>query len=406
MPFHRRIKRTPKPGKPPKQAAPPRPAVRELKEIYKALYTTDIGQRLASLIKAFHWYELGLMYLAFKYPTDFVSAKDPKTQQPIIVPRDPAEAKSMDRAIKSRLLGLNTTYNAEKETAFRTALKLYEKVCAKLEPPGVDLYYAQLDSKAAQMQEKQARMEIKYGTITELLAKALKPVNAQGQPVTLQVGHVQDPYRMDPERSQLTLRRDVVKELRHQFRRQGLLAVVRTVLDPVSRICCMKPKLDEAGKQIGYEVTWKDMYETSKKLLDNLIAFGATDEAPKRMVRPAHAAKAMVAGQAKPRVPRAPGVGGLRQGPKLVDAFVIGSDIAKVFTQLADGQEHDMAALQKMITAQLRGRLRVIHDVGQRKQAAQGKGWSVEINGTKTRVVFSSPEIQQAVIQAAKTATP
>lgn len=377
---HRKT-RAPKPPKPPKMV---RPSTRDLRNLYRGLVTTDQGQRIARLSAAMQWFDKqGLPYVLFKSGGQYTVD----------------QAKYIDRATKCRLLGMGTHSNAEKETAYRQAVKQYEKACDMLQLPALDLFYKDLDVKAQTLQTKQERLEAKFGTITEMLQKALAPTNVDGKPIKIQAGQVSQPFQMDPERQQFTLRRDLIKALRVKFRREGLLAVVRSVIDPLSRMAAMEPEKDAAGNPTGkYLVLGQKRFEKAMLFLDNLIAYGKLAESPKRMVRKAMAPPDPNAPQ-KPKAVRPAGAHSPLRGPKLMDAFVIGSDIAKVFTTLSDGKEHSENELQKMITAQLAGRLHVIDTVGRTKMAA-GPGWRVERGGGKAKLSFSDSAFHQQVQQA------
>lgn len=376
MPRSRRV-RAPKPPKPPKLK---RPATRDLRIIYKGLVTTDQGQRIARLNAALQWYDKqALPYVVFKNKGQYTVE----------------QAKQIDKATKCRLLGMGTHSNQEKETAYRQSIKLYEKVCIELAPPALDPFYTDLDQKAASLKTKQERLEAKYGTITEMLQKALRPINAEGKEIQIQAGQVQQPYQMDPQRSQFTMRRDLIKALRTKFRREGLLAVVRAVLDPLSRMSAMEAEKDGEGNPTGkYIVLGQKRFDKAMQMLDSLIAYGKLPESPKRMVRKVIPIDPNA--PPKQKVPRQPGAHSPLRGPKLLGAFVVGSDIAKVFSKLSDGLEHPEAELQKMITAQLAGRLHVIDTVG-RTKGATDKGWRVERKGGKAKLVFTDAAFHQHV---------
>lgn len=392
MPRHFRY-RTPRPPKPPKAPKIKKPLLSDLKQIYKGLFTTDEGQRIACLNAAMQWYDnQALPYVVFTNKGTYT------TQQ----------AKALDRAVKCRRQGMGTTFNAEKETSYRTAIKQYELVCDTLSPVKIDTYYTDLDAQAAKLEAKQKKLEERYGTLSELLTKALKPVGMEGQDVAIQVGQVKNEFQMDPARSQLTLRRDVVRELRRRVRAEGLLPVVFTVLDPLSRMCAMRPQYDQSGVPTGgYVVAPSDQRTMERKLMANFLQWAATADAPKRLVRPVTDLSAVPTGATSGAQRKAPSAFG-KKGPKIADAFLQGTIIANLFTALMDGNLRKYEDLRNVIhgnQSTLISKLRWIDGVGRRKLTATGgsSGWTVEFNTDDCYVKYGSTVYQQAV-QASVTA--
>ena len=367
--------------KPPKGVKQKRPLVSELRSIYKDLVSLDAGQRLNCLAQAMAWYDNALPYLLGK--TGALTTE---------------QAKDWDTAAKCRDRGISTTFNGEKESAFKQALIRYQKVCdAVLSPPDVRLFYAELDQDESRIKERQERMEQKYGQLLDLLNKSLKPVNVDGKPVEIKIGNIQNNYQMDPERSSFTLQRAMVKELRTVARLEGLLVVVFELLKPLSKLCSLKPEQDAAGIKTGrYVTTASEQMQAYDKLLSNFIEYcKIPDATPKRLVKPqlgpgAVTAKAPRAASSTPRTPGAPARGPLRGG-----IFVDGTAVSWIFTQLVSGETKSIKELQKNVNADIIGRLQRIDSVG-RQQALRDSvntfRVKIDAKSDSARMVFPTPE--------------
>lgn len=364
--------------KAPKQVAPGRPYARDLRAIYKNLATTDDGQRLNALAQALHWYDIAIPYVIARHGA-----------------RTADQAKAWDIAAKCRDRGVSTTFNGEKETAFVTALKRYQKVVSELEPPDLGEYYEELKQNETRLKLRQDKLEERFGNVVDLLNAALKPVNADGKVVEIKVGIVNQSYMMDPARSQLTLHRNMVKELRTMVRVEGLLVVVMELLEPLAKVCIMKPETDSTGQATGrYIAGEKEQRLMEKKLLWNLIEFcKKSDSAPKRLVK-SEMARTLTSVSTGQKVQRTLGSGRLTRGPLRAGLFVDKTAAATVFNILLDGQYHTVADLQKLIPAKISNRLHVIDVTGRRLAAKDGMGWQVRVEAGRAKLEFTTPETQ------------
>lgn len=370
--------RAPRPPKMPKPKRPDRPLGRDLRAVYKGLLTADQGQRLASLAKAMQWYDAAQPYLLF-------------TQGALT----PEQLKDDDVAAKCRARGISSTFNYEKETSFVMALKRYQKIFGKLKPPKIDSYLDMLKENEGRLQEKQERLEQRFGTVTDIIMKALHPVNAEGNPVEIKVGEIQDVMRIDPERSTLTLHRNTVQRLRIKRHREGVLPMLMEVLDPVSRMCSMEPEKGPDGRPTGkYVLSLQKQKQKIYELLNNVIHYAKQPDSPRRLVR------APLAGVVRERVgaPRAV----VPKGPRIAGVFKPGSISAVMYEILLEQKENktlvfaDLASMLKSrwqttqplakLVPQMPGQLAKLDSVGQ----VTGK-WRIEVENGTARLIENQP---------------
>lgn len=377
-----RAVRQPRPPKPPK---PVRPRVKELRKTYKALITLDQGQRLSALAAAMAWYDKAFMYL-------LAVNKGQLTAD---------QAKKYDVATKARSRGISTNFPGEKETAYLTTLRLYEKICkdSKLDLVLVDDFYKIFERKKDVLEEKQERLTEKFGDIAELIQKSLHPVNTQDHVIKIQVGQVKERFQPDPTISSITIRRDVAKELARKKSREGLLPMALDFIRATSGLICQEPQVDASGNFTGrYVAPLSKVRNLEHKMLDNLVAFARTDGAPKRLVRIPVAEISVPAQPGQAVAPKKVRTGrGPLHGPKVDGLFVEGTDIAFIYGSMKDGNWHEFGKLQSQISAKLAGRLRKLDKTGRKKIDATGEGFRVEIQGDKVRLNFTAPKTTQQV---------
>lgn len=375
----------PQPPKPPKVPKVPRPKTRDLRVMLKGVVTTDIGQRLNSLLYILKWYDDAVLYLTFH-------------QKGALTPE---QRKKLDLAHKCRLQGQGTTFNHEKETSYRTAITILEKVVEQLlAPPKVADYYQKLSAVKPKLEKKVENWAQKYGQTITVLQTALKPKNAAGEPIVIEVGPVNEEVQKDAELKRFVLRPDIAKQLHQKRNREGLLAVVMEplVIEELARLAAMEKQMDQNNQWTGQWVAGALKQKAATvEMLRNLIAYAKLPEAPKRLVKlgqvipvngQAPAAAGLGAnGAAKPKVPRPGGFGGAKTGPKVAGMFVAGSDIAKLYETIKDGKPHPKDDLQKMITTNLMGRLRVI----EAKAKRNGLGWRVQVTNGQVTLHVPAP---------------
>lgn len=355
--------RVPRVPKAPKMAKPPRPSARDLRVAYKGLISADQTLRLAALGQALQWYDRALPYVMFK-------KGGKQTADDLAI---------LDKAVKCRARYVQGATNSEKETSARMALRQYQKLCAVCKPPNVDEFFATLQTDEQRLKEKQVRLEMKFAQLKQAFV-GMQLTNLDGKPIDLKIAPSEQAYRMDPERSMLTLSRGYARELYRKFRREGMLPFVITILEPVSRMMSMEPERDPAGQPTGkYIVKAAAQKDAITKILNGLVAFAKTPQAPRKLVRLPAAERITTGAGGPPR--RAPGAqGAIPRGPKVAGVFVENTAPAVLYEKMKDQQWYGLTDLQSMINAKLESRLKKLHKVGNRLKVAGQPGWSVEID--------------------------
>jgi hypothetical protein len=311
MPRRRRTMRTPK-MKMPKATKIPRPKTKDLRILYKGLLSVSGGNRISTLAYALQWYDSALPYLIQKKLLS-VDAR-PK----------------LDKAVKCRKQGIGTTNLHEKESSFRMAIRLYEAAAAALKPVSVDESYKKFDEMKDHLEQRQKKMEEKYGQVIGMLQKAV------GNRFKFELADAQKPVQWNPELTTLTYNSEAAKVLALQLREQGFLPVFLEQLDYLVRHACLEPDPDPS-KQGGWVYYPAKHVEIMNDLLKEFVKFAQSPEAPKRLVkdgapRPLPAQGSHATGA--PRGPR-PGLRGVK-----VDGlwFTLGTDQDIVYKRLLNQQ--------------------------------------------------------------------
>jgi len=282
--------------------------------------TVSQANRIASLAYALQWYDQALPYLVQKGTLD-------------------AKAKKMlELAVKCRKQGIGTSNDNEKETSFLTALRQYEKACPSMKPPSVDKFYGLFNAKKVQLEAKQQRLEGKFGSVVQLLQKAI------GNRVKLQVADAQKPFQYDPGLTSVSYNREAAKSLVVKFRQEGILAVLLDQLPILAQHAALQP--DGHG---GWSYDPARHVVIVEEMLGSFIQFAKTSDAPKRLVR---------SGSIVIKAPKVPGVPGqtVPRGPKgqvTPRPTITGHDVpgsrqrsfmcSMVYERIKDGQEHPLA---------------------------------------------------------------
>jgi len=360
--FRYRGPKPPKPPKPPKAPKPMRPKTKDLRMICKGLVTTDIGQRINSLLYILKWYDDAIIYLTFKQTGALT----------------PEQRKSMDRVHKSRLQGQGTTFNDEKETAYKTAIRILEKLMDKLlQPPRIDSFYAILDKKKPKLEQKAENWMAKYGQTIQMFQKALEPVNAAGEKIEISIGPVQEEVQKDAELKRFVFRPDIAKQLHRKRQREGLLSAVMepTVIEELARLSAMEKELDQNHTWTGrWLAPGLKQNAAITRMLRNLIAFAKLAEAPKRLVKAAVAE--VINGQPKaPRAVRA-GFGGFHKGPLVEGMFIENSTAHLLYEILKDGKSYQKKELRTKL-----GKDAINSSLAKLAGAVVAKGWKLDVNG-------------------------
>ena len=332
--------------------------------ICKGLITTDIGQRINSLLYILKWYDDAILYLTFKQKGQLT----------------PEQRKSLDKVHKCRLQGQGTTFNDEKETAYRTAITILEKLMDKvLQPAKIANFYKVLDAKKPKLEQKAENWMAKYGQTIQMLDKALQPQNAAGEKIEISIGPVQEEVQKDAELKRFVLRPDIAKQLHRKRQREGLLSAVMEplVIEELARLSAMEKELDQNHTWTGrWLAPWLKQNQAQTRMLRNLVTFAATAEAPKRLVRAA--VPEAVNGQPKaPRAVRA-GFGGFHKGPLVDGMFIQNSTAHLLYEILKDGKSYQKKELRTKI-----GKQAINSSLAKLAGAVVAKGWKLDVQGDK-----------------------
>lgn len=364
MPRHsRRAPRAPKPPKPPKMV---RPKVRDLRMVLKGLLTVSIGDRIGALHYALQWYDSVIPYLLQKKLL-------PLNTNPTAPPTK--EQKRLAIAIKARKQAQGSANNFEKETALLLAVKSYETVCAALKPASVEKYYEQYKQKKDTLEKKQAKLELKFGQVFQLMQQVV------GTRFKITVSDAQKPRQYDPKLTTLNYNREAAKAFALQFRAEGFLPVFIGQLETFSR----SASLYSDGKG-GFVYNPAKHLEAYNQMLAELVSFLKTGAAPRKLVRNGvvPASKPMGAAPAAAgAAPRAPRVS--NKGPRVLGFLIPGTAIYKVYENLQDQKEHEMAeAIVNVSSGDPVGRVKQLQRYGN-----QRGNFKVEINGSKVKLTLA-----------------
>lgn len=366
-----RHKRTPRVPKPMKQQAPNRPRVKDLRHLYKGLLQVKSADRVAALQTALHWFDDAVKYIIFKQQGQLTLE----------------QAQAYEKANKMREVKGRPT--EERELFFKKAITFYEKMLkdTTLDPISLDNYYEKLEVIQPKLANKQEKMEEKFGKMLFMLQKALHPQDEKGKEITLRIGELKsttDKYQIDPDISTLTFRRDYAKEIKRKMFREGLLTAVLEVIKPLSRMVALEEEKDGMGQATGRMLlSPKKQLLAYDQMLENLIAFARTDEAPKKLVKRPLATEAADASSNGQR-PKRKGPSVFRHSNMIAGAFREGTAIAVIYQALLDNQWHNWKDLRKLISSGLDVRMRL--DKIARIGREQGN-WTIDWKDNNVRLV-------------------
>lgn len=351
----------PKRPKAPKPPKVPRPKVKDLRMVYKGLMTVSLQNRIASLAYALQWYDGVIPYLIQK-------GKLTSDAQ-----------KKLTVAVKCRKQAMGTNNDNEKEAAMLMAIRAYEKACASMKPCEVDKFYKKFQSRKGTLENRQKRMEQKFGFVVALLQKSI------GERVKLQVADAQKARQYDPALTSLSYNREAAKQLASKFRDEGLLAVFVSELEFLSQHAALQRNAN--GE---YEYDPARQLEITNELLKEFVKFAKSSDAPKRLIR---------TGAPKPQsvvsthgvsttstTPHQKSHRGPIKGPRVGGFLVPGTAIALVYDRLKDEQEHPIAdVIAGLTTADPVGRIKQLGRYGTQKGT-----WTVTVNGDKAQLVHTA----------------
>lgn len=349
----------PRQPKMPKPAKIARPKSKDLRMIYKGLMTVSVQNRIASLAYALQWYDGAIPYVIQK------------------VAFTPDVQKKIELAVKCRKQAIGTTHDHEKETAFLTAIRCYEKACVGLKPPAVDQALAEFESKKTVLAEKQAKLEQRYGFIVKLLQSAI------GDRVKLEVADAVKAVQYNPSLTTLSYNREAVKGLAEQYKVEGLMPVFFDQLEVLSRHAALTS--DGMG---GLQYSADEQLKVIDHMLKEFVKFSKSQDAPRRLVKSGQVipqAARVTLGPVAPRPPRQSA-----KGPKVAGRYQSGCNLAEHYLYMEDGQLHEEAeALARLNAENPRGILNSLEKDGYRFGE-----WTIEHVGTQIRMVKAAQGVQ------------
>lgn len=352
-----------KPPKAPKLVKVARPRPSELRKIYKGLITENPSQKVAALLTAMHWFDKKWPYVQFR-----------------------SASKKMAPQLDLRETFLTCWESAsdviKPETQvgwYKTAISAAEKLMlsVKVKVPPIAKFLAVADVRKEQLETEAARLEEKYAKVLTILDSALQPVMTNGKSVKLKIGNIKERFIVDPELATVVFRKDLARDMYRLLRREGLLPLVVEVLDPLSRISSYELEKNLDGTNTGRKVVNKDVQLTAVfALFDNLVKFGQSEDAPKRLVR---APRAYSPSRAQPAT------GGFGKREVVEGHYAVGSTGAKLVTLMLDYQWHEKEEMEKVIGAGdskgIDGRIKSLKRRGEKHQV-----WKVENKGTQYKL--------------------
>lgn len=366
--------------KQPKPPKIPRPKTKELRVVYRELVSANVAIRLNTLARALQWYDLALPYIISRSKSKALDAQ---------------QTKHHDWALKCRKQALGTTFEGEKETAFRKAIGFYQKICVTLHPPDIEKFYKLFEAKRERLESKQERATDKFSNVLHVLQTWLQPKNAKGEPVKIVVADMEASRRYEIVTNQWLYNRATAKTLAKALHRRGVLPLLMQELPYLSRPYATEV-VEEASTTGApmkkYVLNPVKQLEAYNAMLQNLLAAASTPQAPKRLVRrafaPVEAAKTADASQAtqRPRVKRV--FAGKAGAERVGGRYIVGSAMATIWSALKDGQWKQRAEVKALIPhVDSEDRIKKLFTDGQRSGA-----WTVEqSNDGRLRMILSNP---------------
>jgi hypothetical protein len=325
----------------------PRPKVKELRKLYKSLMTASVGERTEALKVILQWYDQA----------------EPYTDQKVAM--DLERAKLKEKIASCRRLEVSRgAHPHESETAFRMAVRMCETYHKNLRPFSIDKAYAKVDLATARMQARREKLENKYRGILKVL-RILKPIGVTGDPIGITVtSKLPTGRKFAYSANEIVYSREAIKACQSLLKQRGLLALLFEEIKPMSIAAATKKDSDgHFNRDLDRRV------KAYGEMLENLLSFCQQPDAPKRLVR--YAGKQPESGdvgsESKPKVNRPQSVANSQKrafGKRVLidNLFAEGSATATVYLTLKDGLWHSISDLQKLISADIKSRLRVVNE--------------------------------------------
>lgn len=336
-----------------------RPRTKELRKLYRGFITTSILQRVETLKTALQWYDQAWDYVVRR------NKKHEATGE---------QLKLLDTLLKARRLGISSNHQPEKETAFKTAIQIAEKLCKVLHPYPVEKAFAEYEQYRAKVERRRQHLMNRYGSVVGTLEAALKPLSALGEPLKIVVDEVEKDRGFSRSGDEYIISRKAAKQCQDVLRQKGVLPLAVQEAPMLARAAALED--DGEGH---FKVNAEKQVDAMCSLFANFAAYCSSPEAPRRLVK---SGRVHAAGSKNGTAPkRAGGFGGKRE--KIDGLYVAGSGGAILYETLRDGAWKDMAELQKLTSANVVSRLNRMTRDGR----LVTPGWTIEFNGNQVRIV-------------------
>jgi hypothetical protein len=251
---------------------PKRPHRGELKRIYKAYLTSDIGQRIQVLVRALDWYDKAYVYV--KYKMDHSNRK---------MTRGQLAALNCMFVARSKSISLSTP--EYKLRTYIEAIQSYERALKGYKAPTFHLVNKIFSRKEKKLSVRRKNLTDKYDRFIVTLQDMLHPVTVENKKLKLQVDRLNAPYNLDAE-GHLTFDRKLVSALKKTARQKGVFAAVLQLLPVLSEAASSEAEIDNTAFPTGRRiVNWQMRYHAVLVLLNNLYHYCQKPEAPRTLIR-------------------------------------------------------------------------------------------------------------------------
>jgi len=323
----------------------PRPKVKELRKLYKGLNNQSQTMRIEALKLILQWYDQAMPYVEQRVPSDLERAKLKEKIFKLRRYEHPGSTESNSASLGN-----------ERETAFRVAVSTFETYAKILRPYPIAKVLPKIDRGLASKQDRAKRLEQKFAGVLNMLS-ILKPTTDDGRPIRLTVESKMNSDRKFGYRNQeLLYSRAQIKRCQVKMRREGVLAMLFEELLPLSRAAALGPDQHTCNDKLRVHKIFE--------MLKHALAYFQTPQAPRRLVRFGSNAAASTSdsspGEKAPQARRQ--TRGKAFGKRLlVDGlFAEGSATAILYQALKDEQWHSAVDLQKLVSSDVKNRLRVV----------------------------------------------
>lgn len=234
-----------------------KPSIKELREIYNGFVSISIASRIDALAKALLWYDNAITYSI---------AKKLVTQDKLL---------KLNKATKTRDLGISSTHPEEKETCFKKSLEFYQQICDGLNPPDVNEYFKRFKDERAKLEAEEARVKDKYQPVLDILSEMFAASKFK-----VSIDPRADKNRMFDGIDRIVYSKAAIKEVFDSLRFEGLLPAMTKEMPLFARAMAIEP--DGAGSFV-YKA---DKHAKAQQLLlTEFITFARKDDTRFKLLR-------------------------------------------------------------------------------------------------------------------------